>query len=66
MRLLTDSVGRLNSKSKDYIHEVQTRVASQGNIIILKEIFQGGDLPEIANYFEKEDCFILPLMILVT
>ena len=56
VRLLTDSVGRLKSKAKDYIHEVQTQVASQGNIILLKEIFPGGDLPEIADYFEKDDC----------
>ena len=69
VRLLIDSMGRLKtskSSSKDYIHQVQERVASQGNIMIVKEIFTGGDLPEIANYFEKEDCFILPLMILVT
>ena len=52
MRLLTDSVGRLKSKAKDYIHEAQTRVASQGNIIILKEQFTGGDLPEVAAYFD--------------
>ena len=42
VRLLTDSVGRLKSQAKDYIHEVQTRVASQGNKIILKDHFTGG------------------------
>ena len=53
MRLLTDAVGRLKSKAKDYIHEVQTRVASQGNLIILHKRFSGGDLPEIAGYFDS-------------
>ena len=60
VKLLTDSVGRLKSKKKEYIHEVQTRVASEGNIIILKEIFIGGDLPDIAAYFEKDDCCSAP------
>ena len=53
VRLLTDSVGRLKSKAKDYIHEVQTRVASQGNLIVLHKRFSGGDLPEIAGYFDS-------------
>ena len=54
MRLLTDSVGRLKSKAKEYIHEVQDRVAPR-NIIISKKIFQGDDLPEIVAYLEKDD-----------
>ena len=56
VRLLIDSVGRLKSKGKEYINEVQTRVAFQGNKIIEKEIFIAGDLPEIAAYFERDDC----------
>ena len=55
VRLLVDSIGRLK-KGKEYINEVQTRVASQGITIIETEIFSGGDLPEIAAYFEKDDC----------
>ena len=54
VRLLTDSVGRLKSKGKDYIHEVQTHVASQDHVIIVeKEIFIAGDLPEVAAYFDR-------------
>ena len=52
VRLLIDSVGRLNSKTKEYIHEVQTRVASQGNIIVSRvSPFTAQDLPEVADYF---------------
>ena len=56
VRLLTDSVGRLKSQSKDYIQEVQTRVAFEDNIIIKKEQFTGGDLPEVAGYFKDNKC----------
>ena len=48
--LLTDSVGRLKSRGKEYIEDVQTHVAFQGNIIIKKKQFIGGDLPEVAGY----------------
>ena len=57
--LITDSVGRLKSRAKDYIHEVRTHLAFQGNIIISEKnikIFSGGDLPEVAAYFEEDDC----------
>ena len=43
VKLVTDSCGRLNSKSKDYVHEVQTQVACQRDILIVKEQFTGGE-----------------------
>jgi hypothetical protein len=59
VKLFIDSVGRLKSRARDYIHEVQTRLAFQYNVILSPEnikIFSGGDLPEIAAYFEEDDC----------
>ena len=52
VRLLTDSIGRLKSRSKEYIHEVQTCVTPCG-ITIWNEIYTGGDLPEIAADFDR-------------
>ena len=50
---MTDSIGRLKSKGKDYINDVQKHVGTQGNLIILHELFSGGDLPEIADYLDS-------------
>ena len=66
--LVTDSIGKLNSRAKTYIHEVQTHLAFQDNIIISEEnikIFSGGDLPEVAAYFEEDDCCSGPCDLLV-
>ena len=52
VRLLTDSIGRLKSKGKEYIHEVQACVTPCG-ITIWNEIYTGGDLLEIADDFNR-------------
>ena len=52
VRLFTDSIGRLNSKSKEYIDDVRTLVGSADRIVVFKVQFTGGDLPQVAAYFD--------------
>ena len=51
--LFTDSVGRLKSRAKDYVKEVQSIVASQSNIVLTATICTGEDLPDMVRRLEE-------------
>lgn len=53
VRVCFDSIGRLTSKNY-YTSDAQTQVASECNIVMQRNVFTGGDLPEVVGHLEND------------